>query len=90
MKTTKLYGALLAAAVGAFFAAHPVLANEQKAETGQVKCLGGNGCAGQSSCKTATSPGPGKNSCAHQGFVMASNAKECEAMGGHVKAQAKH
>jgi hypothetical protein len=44
----------------------------------KIKCDGGNGCKGQSACKTAENECSGHNSCKGKGFVMLSEA-ECEA-----------
>ncbi len=84
MKATTT-GAILATAVALAFMAQPAAVRAQGSSMakGKVQCLGGNSCAGQSACKTATSPGPGKNSCKGQGFVMTTSAKECKDAGGH-------
>ena len=82
-----LTGAILAAAVGAMFLATPVLAQSSSsgsAGAGQVKCIGGNSCKGQSSCSTAHSGCMGQNSCKGKGWVLTSSAKECAQKGGHV------
>lgn len=80
-------GAMLASAVALALLATPSHAQGTSSSGGQqqaqVKCLGGNSCKGQSSCKTATSPGPGQNSCKAQGFVMTSSEQECKDKGGH-------
>ncbi|MCZ6798682.1 MAG: hypothetical protein O7D36_12135 [Gammaproteobacteria bacterium] len=49
------------------------------------KCMGANSCAGQSSCKTATSSCKGLNSCAGKGFLEMTK-KECKAVGGEFEA----
>jgi hypothetical protein len=54
------------------------------AQAAQVKCLGANACKGQSACKTATNSCKGKNSCAGKGYIITTDAKSCEAKGGHV------
>jgi uncharacterized membrane protein len=79
-------GAMLASAVALAFLANPGYAlagTTSNPSQAQVKCLGGNSCKGQSSCKTATSPGPGQNSCKGQGLVFTQTAQECTAKGGH-------
>jgi hypothetical protein len=79
-------GAMLASAVALAFLASPSYAQGTSGSGGQqaqVKCLGGNSCKGQSACKTATSPGPGQNSCKSQGFVMTSSNQACRNKGGH-------
>ncbi len=52
MDKLNLTGAVLATAVGLVFAAQPLLAAE--GSTAQVKCIGGNSCKGQSSCKSVS------------------------------------
>jgi uncharacterized membrane protein len=82
-KTIK--GAVLAAAVGAMFAATPVLAQSSSGNSaGQanVRCVGGNSCKGQSSCKSASNACMGQNSCKGKGWVMATSAKACTDKGG--------
>jgi hypothetical protein len=77
-------GAVLATAVGLMFMAHPALAQTPAGSSQQakVKCVGGNDCKGKSACKTATSPGPGQNSCKGQGVVMTKTTTECTDKGG--------
>ncbi len=81
---------MLASAVALAFLATPSHAQESSGSSqqpAQIKCLGGNSCAGNSACKTATSPGPGQNSCKGQGFVMTASAQECTDKGGHPAQQ---
>jgi len=77
-------GVILATAVALAFMTRPPAARADSGAMakGKVRCLGGNSCAGQSACKTATSPGPGKNSCKGQGFTMTNSVKECKDAGG--------
>jgi hypothetical protein len=84
MNKSILAGAVLATAVGLMFTGAPAMAQSggATAQKAGVKCLGGNDCSGKSACKTATSPGPGQNSCKGQGYVMTSTAKECTDKGG--------
>lgn len=84
MKSSFVAGAALATAVGLMLAGGPALAQAtgSKGQQAQVKCMGGNDCSGKSACKTATSPGPGQNSCKGQGFVLTSSIKECQTKGG--------
>ena len=56
----------------------------QSTQAAQIKCLGANVCKGQSACKTATNDCKGKNSCAGKGYIITTDAKSCEAKGGHV------
>lgn len=85
MKKTGTTGVMLAAAVGLMFLAQPALAADSGAAQAQakVKCVGANSCKGQSACKSATSAGPGQNSCQGKGFILTSTAKECQDKGGH-------
>lgn len=88
MKKTAVTGAILAAAVGAIFIANPSFAQEATPSSSQqanVKCVGANDCKGKSACKTATSPGPGQNSCKGQGLKMTSTEQDCKDKGGHVE-----
>ena len=75
----KISGVALAAAAATMFAVAPmnVAADGHKAG----KCIGGNGCKGQSACATATSSCAGQNSCKGQGWIKATKA-ECDAKGG--------
>ncbi len=82
-------GTALAIAAATMFLASHVQAQESAGSGGaaaaQVKCVGANDCKGKSACKTASSPGPGQNSCKGQGMAMASNEKACTDKGGHVE-----
>jgi hypothetical protein len=93
MKKTAISGAILAGAVALAFAATSARAQDNGAAAGasgssgsaqaaKVKCLGGNDCSGKSACKTASSPGPGQNSCKGQGYVMTTTDKVCKDKGG--------
>ncbi|HUY18009.1 MAG TPA: hypothetical protein VMV15_02175 [Candidatus Binataceae bacterium] len=87
MKTSVISGAILASAVAIAFAGTSVWAqNSGSASTtlqaAKVKCMGGNDCSGKSACKTASSPGPGQNSCKGQGYVITSSDKDCKDKGG--------
>ncbi|MGO9603067.1 MAG: hypothetical protein ACLQAT_06635 [Candidatus Binataceae bacterium] len=83
-------GSLLATAVGALFLSGTALAQNSSNPTtppppdqqGKVKCVGLNSCNGSSACKSATSPGPGQNSCAGKGFTLTATEKECKDKGG--------
>jgi hypothetical protein len=78
-------GSLIAVAVGVLFLSNNAIAYTTAQSSDQqpkVKCLGANGCSGSSACKSATSPGPGQNSCAGKGFILTSSAKECRDKGG--------
>jgi hypothetical protein len=91
MKKNVISGAILAGAVALAFAASSAQAQSSSsgtsgssgsAQAAKVKCVGGNDCSGKSACKTASSPGPGQNSCKGQGYVLTTNDKECTDKGG--------
>jgi uncharacterized membrane protein len=84
MKKTTIAGAMLATAVALAFAGSAVSAADSSTQPAQLKCLGANACKGQSACKTATNDCQGKNSCKGKGYVVTTDAKSCEAKGGHV------
>ena len=86
-----LTGAILAAAVGAMFLTTPVFAQSSSSSSTQanVKCVGGNSCKGQGSCKGGNHSCKGQNSCKGQGFVMTSTTQECNAKGGYYVADSK-
>jgi len=84
MNKMKLTGAVLATAVGLMFMAQPlVLADD--ASGASVKCVAGNSCKGQSSCKSASNSCKGQNSCKGKGWVSTSSADACTQLGGHVE-----
>jgi hypothetical protein len=87
MKTTRLAGAMLATAVALAFTGRAVNAGDTQSpstQAAQIKCLGANGCKGQSACKTASNDCKGQNSCKGKGYIVTTDAKSCEAKGGHV------
>ena len=87
MKKTRLAGAMLATAVALAFTGSAVSAGDAPSgstQAAQLKCLGANACKGQSACKTATNDCQGKNSCKGKGYVVTTDAKSCETLGGHV------
>ena len=75
----KISGVALAAAAATMFAVAPMNATAGAHKAG--KCIGVNGCKGQSACHTATTSCAGQNSCKGQGWVKATKA-ECDAKGG--------
>jgi len=86
-KTTSVVGAILATAVALAFSGSALNAADNpgaSTQAAQVKCLGANACKGQSACKTATNDCKGKNACAGKGYIITTDAKSCEAKGGHV------
>lgn len=82
-------GALLASAVAMMFLAGNVRAQEPASPSGakaaSVKCVAGNDCKGQSSCKGASNDCKGQNACKGKGYVMTSSPDECKTKGGHVE-----
>jgi len=85
MKKTAATGAILATAVGMMFMSNPTFAqgtSSSSPQAAKVKCVGANDCKGKSACKTATSPGPGQNSCSGKGLVMTKTEQECTDKGG--------
>jgi uncharacterized membrane protein len=84
MKKTTIAGAMIATAVALAFTGSAVNAADTSTQLAQLKCLGANACKGQSACKTATNDCQGKNSCKGKGYVVTTDAKTCEAKGGHV------
>jgi uncharacterized membrane protein len=84
MKKATIAGAMLATAVALAFTGSALNAADTSPQPAQLKCLGANACKGQSACKTATNDCQGKNSCKGKGYVVTTDAKSCEAKGGHV------
>lgn len=87
MKIAGLTGAMLATAVALAFTgsmANAVETPSAAPQTAQIKCLGANACKGQSACKTAANSCKGRNSCAGKGYIVTTDAKSCEAKGGHL------
>ncbi|HTW88003.1 MAG TPA: hypothetical protein VMD75_08345 [Candidatus Binataceae bacterium] len=88
MNKNVISGAILASAVAMAFVATKVQAqasgssSSTTAQAAKIKCMGGNDCSGKSACKTASSPGPGQNSCKGEGFVYTSSDKDCTDKGG--------
>lgn len=88
MNKNLISGAILASAVAMAFVATKVQAQASggssttTTQAAKVKCMGGNDCSGKSACKTASSPGPGQNSCKGEGYVVTSSDKECTDKGG--------
>jgi hypothetical protein len=85
MDLKSVKGAVLASAVGAMFLSGAALAqgaSNNSSTQSSVKCIGGNSCKGQSSCKSANNGCMGQNSCKGKGWVMATSVKECSDKGG--------
>jgi uncharacterized membrane protein len=81
-KAGKLALAASAAALFASALATPAFAADAK--DGSVKCMGINGCKGQSKCKTASNACAGQNSCKGMGWLLSPSAEECVKQGGTV------
>ncbi|MFZ0657353.1 MAG: hypothetical protein WA854_16415 [Candidatus Binataceae bacterium] len=86
MRKSALGGAMLATAVALMFTGSAMAADSATPAKAPflVKCIGGNACKGQSSCKTAVSGCEGQNSCKGKGYVMTSNTQQCAKQGGHA------
>jgi hypothetical protein len=67
------------------FLTSPVFAQDSSSGSSQaaVKCIGGNSCKGQSSCKGGNHSCKGLNACKGQGFVNTASAQECTDKGRH-------
>jgi len=52
-------------------------------ESGDVHCMGVNGCKGKTACKSAKNDCKGKNSCKGQGWLKTSKT-ECGEKGGTI------
>ena len=63
----------------------PAVGSSPNAKSASVKCVAGNDCKGQSSCKGASNDCSGQNACKGKGFVMTSSAEECTSKGGHAE-----
>jgi uncharacterized membrane protein len=76
-------GAMLAAAALSLALAGGLITAPAAEAASKVKCLGVNGCKGQSACTTASSSCAGKNSCKGKGWLSLTKA-QCKAKGGRV------
>lgn len=85
-------GALIASAVASLIATAGCNSDSDKEGAGtqaeQIRCLGGNECAGMSECAGGPAGGEcaGLNECMGQGWVYADSAEECEQKGGMPEA----
>jgi hypothetical protein len=85
MNTThKVSGLAIAAVAASLFVLAP-LATAADAGAATGKCMGGNACKGQSSCKSADHACKGQNSCKGKGFTVVSKA-DCDKAGGKFEA----
>ena len=68
----KLAGTALVTVAAALFIAGTGVSSAQNSTPGVVKakCFGGNGCKGQSECKTTTNACKGQNACKGEGFTL--------------------
>jgi hypothetical protein len=81
MKLDSKSGATLAAAAATLFLAGAAVSSvSTTAHAAMGKCMAGNACKGQSSCKSVSHSCKGLNSCKGTGFSMTSE-KACNAMG---------
>ncbi len=83
--------ALIASAVASMFMSGAAVAKAKSAKkTAEVvKCAGINECKGHGSCSGADNSCKSKNECKGKGWTESSSAKDCEAKGGKVLADAK-
>ncbi|MBT3237178.1 MAG: hypothetical protein HOK06_05765 [Rhodospirillaceae bacterium] len=79
--TTKAAGATLATAAAAMFTMGVAMTPATGTAAEMIKCMGVNGCKGQSACKTASSSCKGLNSCKGHGFLPMSK-EACDKAGG--------
>ena len=87
MKAAKMSGLAVATAAAALFLAAPMaMADDSGGAVG--KCVGGNSCKGQSSCKGAKNSCKGQNSCKGAGWTSATKA-DCDKAGGTYQSTAK-
>jgi uncharacterized membrane protein len=78
----KTSGAAIATAVALLF--NSVAVSPASAEEAKVKCMGVNGCKGQSACGTANNGCKGQNACKGQGYKEMTK-EECEAAKAELK-----
>ncbi len=79
----KLSGVALAAVAASLFVAGCATQGTGSTSSGQVACVGVNGCKGLSDCKSAHNACKGQNTCKGTGFVFM-GADECTNKGGKV------
>ena len=85
-------GVFIASAVASLIATTGCSSDDEKdtasTDTQQIRCLGGNECAGLSEC--AGGPGGGEcaglNECMGQGWVYTDSADDCTELGGMPEA----
>jgi len=84
----KQVGSVLAATVGVLFATSSFAGatnSNLTVDANTVKCVGANGCKGQSACKSSDNACKAQNSCKGKGFVMVASEQECTDKGGKVE-----
>jgi hypothetical protein len=79
MEGRKILGMAVAASAAALFitGCASMGSGTSAGTEAKVACNGGNGCKGQSECKTANSSCKGQNACKGQGFVSLT-PEECK------------
>ena len=83
----KLQGILIAsAALGLLAGGASLMADNARAEGGEVKCAGINKCGGQGECAAVDGSHScsGQNSCKGKGWVHTTSAEDCTDKGGTV------
>lgn len=88
MKLSVKSGSSIAAAAASLILANVVAAPTVFADEAKGRCVGGNACAGQSACKTATNACKGQNACTGQGFTQTTK-DECSKIEGTTFEPAK-
>lgn len=78
--------AFLAASVAGLLVIAGAVAGSSNVFAEDVKCDGGNACAGQGACGGKDHACAGKNSCKGQGWIKTATADECVKAGGTVSA----
>ncbi len=76
--------AFLAASVAGLLVVAGTLASSGNVFAEDVKCDGGNACAGQGACGGKNHACAGINSCKGQGWIKTATADECTKLGGTV------
>lgn len=78
MNSKKLSTVALAAAAAVMFST-AFVGTASAADAAKVKCVGGNSCKGQGSCKGAKNSCKGQNSCKGEGYTMEKSKADCDA-----------
>ena len=82
----RIKGVLIASAALGLLAGGATAASAAHHESGGVKCIGINSCAGKGECGApdGSHDCSGKNSCKGKGWVNVDSAEECAEKGGTV------